>query len=397
VIIVDEAHLMNNSQAKRILNEHARQGSLICGVTATPIDMGDFYEDLVVAGRPSELRACGALVPCYHKCGDEIDMKGFKPSAVTGEYKEGDLHKQIVRPQVFANVLQYYRVFNPEQVPTILFGPDVAGSIWFAEQFHNAGIRSAHIDGENCWIDGQFHPSAGREGEQVRADILQQVKAGKVKVICNRFVLREGIDIPELSYVILATVMGSLQTYLQSCGRILRACKETPKTIATIQDHGGHWWRHGSVNADRQWDLHQTGTMIAAIRERRLRDRQETEPIVCPKCRLVRSQGMSCPKCGFVIHKRSRIVIQTDGTLREMTGDIFTPLRVKMEPNTLEIWKRCYYRAKNSKNKMTFRQAEALFYCENHYYPPHDLPLMPMNHVDWYRAVRDVPVASLYR
>jgi DNA repair protein RadD len=395
LVIVDEAHLMNNPTAHAILNEHAKHGSLICGVTATPMDMGDFYEDLVVAGTPSELRRCGALVYCRHMAGDEIDMRGFTPSVKTGEYKEADLHKQIVRPQVFGSVLQHYLQFNPNQVPTILFGPDVPGSIWFAEQFRNAGVRSAHIDGKTCWIDGQFYPSTGTEGEQVRADILHQVKAGNIKVLCNRFVCREGIDIPELSYAILATVMGSLQTYLQSCGRILRACKGIGKKFATIQDHGGHWWRFGSVNVDRHWDLNHTETMIAGIREQRFREKKEREPIVCPKCRRVRIDGERCPQCGFVTTKRSRIVIQTDGTLKERVGDIFAPWPVKMEPNTLDLWKQCYFRAKKSKNRMNFRQAQGLFYHEQGYWPPHDLPLMPKNHVDWHRRVCDVPVSDL--
>ena len=389
LVVVDEVHLMNNPMAQRILGSHHERGATIVGVTATPIDLGDFYDSLVVAGTPSSLRACGALVPCFHKGANEIDMHGFKPSAKTGEYKEGDLHKAIVRPVVFANVLESYREWNKDEVPTILFGPDVAGSIWFAEEFTKAGIRAAHIDGEHCWIDGEFHPSTGPDGEKLREQILKEVKVGSIKIVCNRFVLREGIDIPELSHAILATVMGSLQTYLQSCGRILRSCPG--KTFATIQDHGGHWYRHGSVNADRQWDMNNTEAIIKAVREQRLREKKEPEPICCPRCRQLRLSGPTCPKCGFVTTKKSRIVIQTDGRLKEMTGDIFKPRRVAMQPNTISMWKQYYYRAKNSRNRMTFRQAEALFFLDNHYYPPRDLPLMPKDDLDWFRSVADVP------
>lgn len=393
LVVVDEVHLMNNPMAQRILTKHHEDGAVIVGVTATPIDLGDFYDSLVVAGTPSELRKCGALVPCMHKGANEIDMQGFKPSAKTGEYREGDLRKAIVRPVVFANVLESYREWNKDEVPTILFGPDVSGSIWFAEEFTQAGIRAAHIDGEHCWIDGEFHPSTGPEGEKLREEILKEVRTGKIKIVCNRFVLREGIDIPELGHAILATVMGSLQTYLQSCGRILRACKG--KASATIQDHGGHWYRHGSVNADRTWELTQTEATIRGLREQRLREKTEPEPICCPKCRQLRLSGPSCPKCGFVTTKRSRMVIQTDGRLKEMTGDIYKPRPVASKPNTEALWKQCYYRGKNSKNKMTFRQVEALFYLDNHYYPPRDLPLMPSNDLDWFRSVADVPYERL--
>jgi hypothetical protein len=44
---------------------------------------------------------------------------------------------------------------------------------------------------------------------------------------------------------------------------------------------------------------------------------------------------------------------------------------------------------------MTFNQAEQMFYYENDYHPPRDLPLMPLNHVDWHRSVVDVPRTAL--
>jgi hypothetical protein len=50
-----------------------------------------------------------------------------------------------------------------------------------------------------------------------------------------------------------------------------------------------------------------------------------------------------------------------------------------------------HYRARRSRNRMTGTQAEALFFLENHYYPPRNLPLMPINVIDWFLPVADVP------
>jgi superfamily II DNA or RNA helicase len=202
-------------------------------------------------------------------------------------------------------------------------------------------------------------------------------------------VLREGLDLPEVSHIILATVMGSLRTFLQSVGRGLRKCEGKDKLV--IQDHGGCWWRHGSVNADREWNLHRTENMIAGMRADAFREKKIAQPICCPKCQLVRASGPVCPTCGHESSKGSRMVMQQNGALVPHEEDFYPPRRVREFPNTQQIWTQNYYRAKNSKNKMTFNQAVGLMFYENHYYPPKTLPLMPIDPMDWYLPVASVP------
>lgn len=387
--LVDEAHLNSSDTAKQMLDKHVEGNGAYVGFTATPIDLGHLYTKLIVAGVPSELRACGALVPAYHYGPDEPDMRRFKQNVKTGEYSENQVRKAIMTKCIFGRVWEWWQKLNPEQRPSLLFGPGVAESIWFAEQFYARGIRSAHIDGKGIWLDGEYRQT----GMDERKYILEAVRQGEIKVLCNRFVLREGLDLPEVSHLILATVMGSLQTYLQSCGRGLR--KAEGKTLLTIQDHGGHWWRHGSVNLDRQWSLDQTENLIHGMRAERLREKQEPEPIRCAQCGMIRASGPKCPHCGFESQKRSRIVMQTDGTLKEHTGDIYRPRRVALRQNTQKLWETMYWRSRNAKR--TFRAAEALFFVENHYYPPRDLPFMPTHERDWFRPVNEVPQERLTR
>lgn len=387
LVLVDEAHLNGSETAQKILGLHREAGHAYVGLTATPIGLSHLYETLVVAGTPSQLRACGALVPAHHFGPDEPDMRRFRPNVKTGEYSENDVRKAIMTKCVFARVLQQYQILNPQQRPTILFAPGVAESIWFAEQFTRQGISAAHIDGQGIWQAGEFIRGGDRDA------ILQAVRLGEIKVLCNRFVCREGLDLPEVSHLILATVMGSLQTYLQSAGRGLR--KAPGKDLLTIQDHGGHWWRHGSVNADRHWQLTYTETMLSGLREQRLRQRQESEPIHCPQCGLIRASGSRCPACGHESRRRTRMVVQTDGTLKEHTGDIFRPRVTRQTPNTHRLWRSMVERARRSRTSMTFRQAEALFFQEQRYWPPRNLPLMPRYELDWFRPVKDVPPERL--
>lgn len=386
--IIDEAHINKSNTAQAILGRHIEDGGAYVGFTATPIDLGHLYDELIVAGKMSELRKCGALTPAWHFGIDEPDMSKFKPNLKTGEYTENQVRKAIMHKAVWGRVFDHYKELNSDQRPTILFGPGVQESIWFAEQFSKNGVRAAHIDGQGIWLDGEY-----QKNQDLREDVLKKVRTGDIKVLCNRFVCREGLDLPEVSHLILATVMGSLQTYLQSAGRGLRACDG--KERLTIQDHGGHWHRHGSVNIDRNWDLNYTENIISGLRQERLREKKEHEPICCPNCGQIRSGGPKCLNCGHEASRSSRMVVQHDGRLVEHVGDVYKPRAVREYANTEKLWTSAYYRARKSRNGMTFSQAEGLFFYENHYYPPRTLPLMPKDPLDWFSRVKDVPVERL--
>jgi superfamily II DNA or RNA helicase len=392
-VLIDEAHLNSGDQAKMLVDRHLELGAAVVGMTATPIDLAHFYDHLVVGGTNSELRECGALVLAKHKGCAEPDTRKIKKSTV--ELTGNDIRKIVNVQHIVGHVFSEFNEYNPDRRPTILFAPGVAESIWFCEQFRAAGIEAAHIDGQTCVYKGERYDSKGEGGKEIRNEIIRAWRAGEVKVVCNRFVLREGIDAPFIEHMILATIMSSLQSYLQSVGRGLRASPSTGKTHLTIQDHGGHWWRHGSVNQNREWSLEDTERSIAGKREERLRNKKETgerEPCRCPKCGQIVMTNR-CP-CGFEIGTRSRIVIQEDGKISEHKGEIFKPRVTKAEPNTAKLWERMYWRFRKNGDR-TFTQARGMFYRENGYWPPPDLPFMPKNESDLFRRVKDVPREAL--
>lgn len=384
--IVDEGHLNKGPVCQKIIGLHHDGGGAYVLLTATPIGLGGVCDHLVVAGKPSELRKYGAIVPAWHTGIDEPDMRNFKPNVKSGEFVDGDVVKAIMTKCVFSRVIENYRRLNADGRPCILFGPGVKESIWFAEEFCKAGIVAAHIDGDGAWVDGEYH--RGIDRDQILTDTKPD---GRIKVLCNRFVAREGLDMPWVSHIVAATVMGSLQSWLQSMGRGGRAYPH--KSIYTIQDHGGHWWRHGSVNADREWNLNDTESSLATTHKEAFVNKTEPEPIRCPKCGLIRSSGPRCPKCGHEHTKSSRLVIQQNGRLVHHEGDIFHKRIVRMTPQTEKLWKQIYWRAR--KSGMKFTQARGLFYKEHGYFPPEDLPFMPTTASDWARSVGSVPAERL--
>lgn len=390
VVFIDEAHLQSgreeDSTAAKVKRDHYKAGAVIIEVTATPVDLDGKAEVLVVAGTNSDLRACGALVPAHHYGPDEPDLRYIGLSEVTklddlSENKQRKLMGAVndkgepdVRIQrLFGRVLDWHKKLNPDNKPTILFAPGVAESRWFAREFCNAGIPAAHLDGAEVWTQGVGDIKADKNA---REELGEMSRDRAVKVVCNRFVLREGIDWPWLAHGIFATAFGSMQSYLQSGGRLLRAYKGLESV--TIQDHGGNWWRHGSLNADRTWPLGSKSHILKAQREDALREKKDREPLRCPRCSCI-LLSLRCV-CGFVLDPKAktRPVVQENGTLVMMEGDVFRPQRVELRPDTETLWTREYFRAKNSKKGMTFRQARANFYLEHGYYPPDNLPLMPL-------------------
>lgn len=84
-----------------------------------------------------------------------------------------------------------------------------------------------------------------------------------------------------------------------------------------------------------------------------------------------------------------------DGRLVEQGGDIYKPKVRQETPDSTKVWLRCYFQAFNS-GYMTFRQAEAMFVQELHFWPLKNLKFMPLTERGWYRRVVDVPRGELY-
>lgn len=390
LVLIDEMHQFCGRTCQKIMTDHVDTGAACVGYTATPLDL-EGVDELLIAGWMSECLKIGALVKPETYAPDEPNLRHIRKYQVGQDLTEADNVKAIMRPGVFGRVLTAWKKHNPDGKPTLLFGPDVAGSLFFAQEFIKAGIEAAHVDGEQIWMGKQFHPT----DDETRIELARRSKAGEVKVVCNRFVLREGIDWPWIEVGCFATVFGALTSFLQSGGRLLRA--HPGKEKCTILDHGGNWHRHGSLAVDRHWQLGMTNHREAAERQDRLREKKEQEPITCPQCGKVRSAGPTCPACGFTMHQRARLVVQIDGTLKKVTGEVYKPRKERMAPNTQQLWERMYYRARSKKWNATFRQAQAMFFRENYYWPPKTLRLMPKDSADSFRKVADVPKEALHQ
>lgn len=398
LVCFDELHLQKGKMAREIMQSHLdRHSSRMAHFTATPLGVSDLADELVVAGTVSECRETGSLLYCEVYGGTEIDTRHIQRAGDDGEFALTDVRRCWTQ-QIFGHVVESWKEHNPDQRPTVLFAPGVAESVWFAQEFERIGVSAAHIDGADVYVDGERRKTSRDE----RDKLMERVRSGDVKVLSNRYVAREGVDLPELHCCILACPIGSLTSYLQTVGRVLRTHPSMDHVV--LIDHGGNWYRHGSPNIDRDWaevwklqprvitDL-RIHNMRERVRDETTGEPIEKEPICCSKCGFVRKDGIKCPMCGTVSPMRTRKVLQADGTLVHLNGSIFTPRRTKVKPNTERIWEQCYWRC--MKKGKTFRQAYGLFWYENRYFPPLNLPLMPRRSLDWFRKVAAVDKEEL--
>ena len=390
VVHDDEAHADKGARKKRVLDHHHGQGATVIGWTATPIDLGHLYDKLAVFATNSDLRRCGAHVPADTYAPSEIDLELLRddPEKLPGSVYPSREYRQAIYGEVKRN----WEHLNPDLAPTLLFAPGVSESMWFAQHFTANGYPAAHIDGSRVWVDGQEHEST----PELRQQVTDALRTGELKLICNRFVLREGVDIQEVQHLIYATPMQSLAGYLQAGGRVLRAHHSHNRVC--VQDHGGNFYRHGSLNSDREWDIEKTDAELVREHAERMvkskeRGEQDIEPIVCPKCGKCRASGIAClnKDCGYQSETRTRKVLQINGRLREIVGDVYRPRKVSNRPADVKKWISCYWRCMNAKRPMSFRQAEHMFKRENGTHPDPSWPMMPLSPSDMHLKVRDVP------
>lgn len=392
IVIVDEAHQQSGPVARAIIATHMGGNCrMLLGFTATPVRLEGLYTHLHVAAKHSELRRFGALVPCETFAPSEIDMKLLKFARLK-EAERASNQRQLnfgddkaynedqwvyanakVRATIHADVYKEFLKLNPGLTPTILFAPGVRESRWFTDYFNKNGVSAAHIDGEVVYAGGE----AVQSTPQAREDLLERHRAGDICVICNRFVMREGIDLPYLQHGILACCFSGASAYLQAVGRLIRAYPGVHQVV--LQDHGGNWHRFGSVNMDRDWEIGDTDQRLASRVLKRRRNGTEAEPIRCPKCGAIRRPTdrwfEACYKCGHKHKISERLVVQVDGSLKPMRGRIVDrKLEVSSEQR---MWDQCYFRMRASRPTATLRQVASYYKKLTGKWPSRGLRNMP--------------------
>jgi len=294
-VIVDEAHIRFKAIDRWVAT---RPDVLFFGLSATPWSrgMGEIWDDLIVPTTLADLIAAGDLCKFRVFAAAKPDLSGVR--TVAGEYHEGELSSLMSGKEIVADVVTTW-LEKAAGLPTLLFAVDRAHAATLHEQFNEAGVPSAYVDGETP--------------REERLDVLKRYAAGEFKIICSVATMITGIDVTCRCIVDAAPTKSEIR-HVQKIGRGLR--NESGKESCLILDHAGNCLRLGLPTEIGRTTLRTGKSDEAEARE----GKQKSEPLPreCAGCgNVIPARVRVCDGCGLEA-KRQSDVRTVDGELVEL-------------------------------------------------------------------------------
>jgi superfamily II DNA or RNA helicase len=250
---------------------------------------------MVVGPSVQELIDLEFLVPTRVYAPASIDVKGVKTQG--GDYVASQLEERVNKAKVIGDIVGCYLQFGAGK-SAIAFFPGVTSSMHCTEEMVKAGIKAAHIDGTT--------PKDERDA------ILEQLRTGEIRVVCNCMVLTEGFDAPDVGCIIIARPTKNLGLYLQVVGRGLRPAPG--KAHCIVIDHADCTRRHGFAEDPIEWTL--DPDKKAGVNKKARKEEGHSHRILeCPSCSTLMTAGQPCPACGFKPMRQPKALLTEDGEL----------------------------------------------------------------------------------
>lgn len=295
LIIWDECHHLAASSWATIFEAYPNAAHI--GLTATPerldgTGLGKWFKKMVRGPSVSWLIEHGYLSPYRMFAPASPDLSGVH--LIGGDYNKKELSAAMNASTVTGDVVeQYFKHADGKRM--VLFAWSIESSMTMAERFRAAGVAAAHVDGDT--------------DNMTRDAIIEDFKAGRIKVMTNVDLFGEGFDVPAIEAVALLRPTQSLSVYLQQVGRALRM--SPGKEYAIILDHAGNCRRFGLPDDDREWTLEG---------RKKGRARDDGAPIrQCVQCYAVMSASVDqCKHCGYKFLAMPREIEEVEGDLEEV-------------------------------------------------------------------------------
>lgn len=250
-IIIDEAHHSIASGYQKLWEMYPNSKKL--GVTATPWRMNhcgfrSLFSEIVLS-KPIEWFVNEHYLSNYdyisirrnsvtQKAVNSIDRYG-----VDGDYLEAELSNVFDCDHIRAELYKSYKKFADGK-KGIIYAIDRRHAANILDLYASHGVSIRMIDGTT--------PADERQ------EIIDDFKAGVVRVIVNVNIFSEGFDCPDIEFIQLARPTRSLTMYLQQVGRGLRISEGKEKSL--ILDNVGLYNRFGTPMANRHWRHHFNGS-----------------------------------------------------------------------------------------------------------------------------------------
>lgn len=298
LIVVDECH---HVPAKSWADLMAKfPNAVIIGLTATPerldgTGLNLYFDDLV----------CGPSTEWLIDNGYLCDYKLFAPPPakkvdLTGVHmSHGDLNKVetahvLDEADIVGDAVELYKQ-HANGKRNVVFTYSIESSLNLARLFNAAGIPASHLGSDTS--------------DDYRNAIVEDFRAGRIRVLTNVEIVTEGFDLPAIECVQMLRPTRSLALYLQMVGRALRTMEG--KRHAVIIDQVGNCEEHGLPDKDRIWTLEGV---------KRRRGASDECPVKqCPRCfAMLKIAATKCKWCGFEWQVHGRELDTVAGELVEV-------------------------------------------------------------------------------
>ena len=234
-IVIDEAHHAAAPTYQRVLNYFNPR--FLLGLTATPFrsdekeiltsfDNHVFYqmdqEQAVSEGYLADINYIGYF--------DDIDYSNIRWNG--NRYDIDDLNKKLMIESRDQSILKKYRDESVKNEKTIGFCTSIEHADYMANVFNKNGIRSVAIHSKS-------ETSRSRFSNEERETLLKKFREDKFEVAFTVNMFNEGVDIPDVSTILMLRPTDSLTIFIQQIGRGLRLSdgKESLKVLDFIGNY----------------------------------------------------------------------------------------------------------------------------------------------------------------
>ena len=229
-IVIDEFHHAVSSNYRKIIDYFTPK--FLLGLTATPerLDSKDVFSlcdyNTVYEIRVSDAINKGYLVPFrYYGIYDEtVNYENIEFK--NGKYNDKELEEALMLNKRGELILNHYKKYNSSRA--LGFCTSKKHAEYMAKYFCENGISSVAVySGE----DGEYSGN--------RAEALNKLTKGEIKVIFSVDMFNEGLDIPSIDMVMFLRPTQSPTVFLQQLGRGLRKHKD--KKYLNVLDFIGNY------------------------------------------------------------------------------------------------------------------------------------------------------------
>ena len=271
LVVIDEAHHALAKTYKMLWDWWPSTKFL--GLTATPCRMNnagftDLFRAILVSWPIQEFIDKGWLSDFDYISArpDNLMMQQIarlEKRGADGDYQLKEMATVMDVPESIAHLYNTYKQYVDGK-KGIVYAIDREHARHITEYYQKHGVSC-------CWIEAKT-PAAERER------LVEDYRAGRIKVCVNVDILGEGVDFPEVEFIQLARPTLSLSKYLQQVGRGMRI--SAGKECVTILDQVGLYQTFGLPTDERDWIRMFTGRIAGKagqVAERPIVIRDEAE------------------------------------------------------------------------------------------------------------------------